>query len=33
VWDRLAPRMPDGVVLRRLVLRETERNSVEYEGE
>ncbi len=33
IWHRLRPHMPEGIALRRLVLRETERNHVEYEGE
>lgn len=33
IWHRLAPRLPGGVELRRLVLRETPRNYVEYEGD
>jgi 6-pyruvoyltetrahydropterin/6-carboxytetrahydropterin synthase len=33
IWSRLAPRMPDGVGLKRLVLYETPRNYVEYEGD
>lgn len=33
IWNRLAPRMPDGVCLKRLVLYETPRNHVEYEGD
>ncbi|MDX1567285.1 MAG: 6-carboxytetrahydropterin synthase [Longimicrobiales bacterium] len=32
LWDRLEPEMPDGVRLARLVLYETPRNYVEYEG-
>jgi 6-pyruvoyltetrahydropterin/6-carboxytetrahydropterin synthase len=33
IWERLAPVMPEGIRLRRLVLYETPRNHVEYEGE
>jgi len=33
IWRRIAGGMPAGVVLARLVLRETARNSVEYTGE
>jgi 6-pyruvoyltetrahydropterin/6-carboxytetrahydropterin synthase len=33
IWERLASHVPDGVVLERLVLWETPRNSVEYTGE
>ena len=32
IWGRLESRFPDGVRLRRLVLSETPRNRVEYEG-
>jgi 6-pyruvoyltetrahydropterin/6-carboxytetrahydropterin synthase len=32
IWERIRPALPDGVELRRLVLRETPSNSVEYEG-
>jgi 6-pyruvoyltetrahydropterin/6-carboxytetrahydropterin synthase len=32
IWRRLEPRIPEGVRLARLVLRETPRNWVEYEG-
>lgn len=32
IWERIRPRLPEGVELRRLVLRETPRNYVEYEG-
>ena len=32
VWDRIADRLPEGVSLVRLVIRETARNSVEYVG-
>jgi 6-pyruvoyltetrahydropterin/6-carboxytetrahydropterin synthase len=32
IWDRLKPALPDGV-LRRVLLRETDRNSFTYEGE
>jgi len=32
IWDRLAGRMPEGVDLERIVLRETPRNFVEYTG-
>jgi 6-pyruvoyltetrahydropterin/6-carboxytetrahydropterin synthase len=32
IWDRLVPHLPDGVSLHRLVLWETPRNYVEYEG-
>ena len=33
IWRQLAPRLPDGVRLARLVLWETPRNYVEYAGE
>jgi len=33
IWERLSPRLPEGVRLRRLVLHETPRNHVEYEGD
>jgi 6-pyruvoyltetrahydropterin/6-carboxytetrahydropterin synthase len=33
IWKRLVPHLPEGVTLRRLRLRETPRNQVEYEGE
>jgi 6-pyruvoyltetrahydropterin/6-carboxytetrahydropterin synthase len=33
IWERLAAALPERVRLRRLVLRETGRNFVEYEGE
>jgi 6-pyruvoyltetrahydropterin/6-carboxytetrahydropterin synthase len=33
IWTRLAPLLPSGVRLARLVLWETPRNYVEYEGE
>ena len=33
IWKRLAPGLPEGVELERLVLWETPRNYVEYEGE
>jgi 6-pyruvoyltetrahydropterin/6-carboxytetrahydropterin synthase len=33
IWGRLVGALPPGVELERLVLRETPRNSVEYEGE
>lgn len=33
IWNRIEPELPDGVELRRLVLRETPRNHVEYTGE
>jgi len=33
IWKRIEPRMPEGVRLSRLVLWETPRNYVEYEGE
>lgn len=33
IWNRLEGRLPAGVRLRRLVLSETPRNRVEYEGE
>ncbi len=33
IWRRIEPELPDGVELRRLVLRETPRNYVEYTGE
>jgi len=32
IWDRLAPELPGDVTLKRLVIRETPRNHVEYEG-
>ncbi len=32
IWKRIEPRIPEGVRLVRLVLRETPRNWVEYEG-
>jgi 6-pyruvoyltetrahydropterin/6-carboxytetrahydropterin synthase len=32
IWERLSPRLDSGVKLRRLVLSETPRNRVEYEG-
>lgn len=32
IWERIRPRLPEGVELKRLVLRETPRNYVEYEG-
>jgi 6-pyruvoyltetrahydropterin/6-carboxytetrahydropterin synthase len=32
IWHRIAPRLPEGVRLVRLVLWETPRNWVEYEG-
>jgi 6-pyruvoyltetrahydropterin/6-carboxytetrahydropterin synthase len=32
MWRRLVPELPDGVMLERLVLWETPRNYVEYEG-
>ena len=32
IWRRILPRLPDSVELKRLVLRETPRNYVEYEG-
>lgn len=32
IWDRLLPHLPEGVRLHRLVLWETPRNYVEYEG-
>lgn len=32
MWERLEPTLPEGVALRRLVLHETPRNRVEYEG-
>ncbi|TVP75571.1 MAG: 6-carboxytetrahydropterin synthase [Gemmatimonadales bacterium] len=32
IWNRLAPALPDSVELRRIVLRETPRNHVEYTG-
>ncbi len=32
IWDRLAGRLPEGVDLERIVLRETPRNFVEYTG-
>lgn len=33
IWHRLLPHLPEGVEMRRLRLRETPRNQVEYEGE
>lgn len=33
IWNRIRPHLPEGVTLRRLRLRETPRNQVEYEGE
>ena len=33
IWHRIAPALPGGVELRRLELRETPRNRVEYEGD
>jgi 6-pyruvoyltetrahydropterin/6-carboxytetrahydropterin synthase len=33
IWNRLLPHIPEGAALRRLRLRETPRNQVEYEGE
>jgi 6-pyruvoyltetrahydropterin/6-carboxytetrahydropterin synthase len=33
IWKRIEPRMPEGIRLSRLVLWETPRNYVEYEGE
>lgn len=33
IWERLAPALPDGVELARLVLWETPRNYVEYTGD
>lgn len=33
IWRRIAPELPDGVVLVRLILWETPRNWVEYTGE
>ncbi len=32
IWKRLLPELPNGVVLSKIVLWETERNYVEYEG-
>ncbi|MGV3720667.1 MAG: hypothetical protein ACO1SX_07130 [Actinomycetota bacterium] len=32
IWERLAPELPPGV-LRRVTVRETERNIFSYEGE
>ena len=32
IWRRILPCLPDGIELKRLVLRETPRNYVEYEG-
>jgi 6-pyruvoyltetrahydropterin/6-carboxytetrahydropterin synthase len=32
IWNRLADQMPDGVKLERLILWETPRNYVEYDG-
>lgn len=32
IWERLAPALPEGVALVRIVLRETPRNFVEYSG-
>ena len=31
-WDRIHPQLPEGIDLKRLVLWETPRNGVEYEG-
>ena len=33
IWHRLLPHLPEGVAMKRLRLRETPRNQVEYEGE
>ena len=33
IWHRLLPHLPEGVELKRLRLRETPRNQVEYEGD
>ncbi|TVR55057.1 MAG: 6-carboxytetrahydropterin synthase [Gemmatimonadales bacterium] len=33
IWNRLEPRIPEGVELNRIVLWETPRNYVEYSGE
>ena len=33
IWDRIASGLPDGVVLAKVVLHETPRNSVEYTGD
>lgn len=33
IWERLVPRLPRGIRLHRLVLYETPRNHVEYQGE
>jgi 6-pyruvoyltetrahydropterin/6-carboxytetrahydropterin synthase len=32
IWNRLLPELPEGLTLRRLILRETPRNRAEYEG-
>jgi 6-pyruvoyltetrahydropterin/6-carboxytetrahydropterin synthase len=32
IWDRIRPRLPEGIDLKRLVLRETPQNWAEYEG-
>jgi len=32
IWNRIRPRLPEEILLRRLVLRETPRNWAEYEG-
>lgn len=32
IWERIHPRLPEGIQLKRLVLRETPRNWAEYEG-
>ena len=32
IWDRIHRRLPEGIELKRLVLWETPRNGVEYEG-
>ncbi len=33
IWDRIRPRLPEEIALKRIVLWETSRNRVEYEGE
>ncbi|MGD8276955.1 MAG: 6-carboxytetrahydropterin synthase [Gemmatimonadota bacterium] len=32
IWDRIAPNLPDGLELVRIILHETPRNHVEYTG-
>ena len=32
IWNRIRPRLPEEIILKRLVLRETPRNWAEYEG-